>query len=60
MLTISKMFSILCLPCVYGNREYPGTFQDKSVNPPFKLVPKYTLFLAKMKGEGRTFWSGQA
>ena len=30
MLTISKVFTILCLLCLCGNREYPGSFQNKS------------------------------
>ena len=60
MLTISKVFTILCLLCLCGNREYPGSFQNKLVSSSFKWVPKYILFLAKLKGEGRPFWSGQA
>ena len=60
MLTISKVFTILCLLCLCGKREYPGSFQNKSVGFSFKLVTKYILFLAKLNGEGRPFWSGQA
>ena len=30
MLTISKVFTILCLHCLYGNREYRGSFQNIS------------------------------
>ena len=60
MLTISEEFTILCLICLRGNREYTDSFQDKSVSFSFKWVPKYILFLAKLKGEGRLFWSGQA
>ena len=51
---------MLCLLCLYGNREYPGSFQNKSVIPTFKRVSKYILFLAKLKGEGKPFCSGQA
>ena len=32
MLTISKVFTILCLLCLCGNREYPGSFQNKPVS----------------------------
>ena len=53
MLTISLL-------CLSGNREYLGTSQNKSVSYSFKFVPKYILFLAKLKGEGRSFWRGQA
>ena len=60
MLTISKVFTILCLLCLYRYREYPGSFQNKSVSSSFKWLPKYILFLAKLKEEGRPFWSGQA
>ena len=31
MLTISKVLAILCLLCLCGNREYPSSFQNKSV-----------------------------
>ena len=29
MVIISKVFTILCLLCQCGNREYPGSFQNK-------------------------------
>ena len=32
MLIISKVFTILCLLCLCGNREYPGSFQNKAVS----------------------------
>ena len=32
MLIIGKVFTILCLICLCWNREYPGSFQNKSVN----------------------------
>ena len=54
------MFTIFCLLCLCGNREYPDSFQNKSVSSSFKWVPNYILFLVKLKGEGRPFWSGQA
>ena len=45
-----------------GNREHPGNFQNKSVNSPFNWVPRYILFLAKLKTRGRSFlevaWTG--
>ena len=45
MLIISKVFTILCLLCLCGNREYPGSFQNKAVkavSSSFKLVPKWS------------------
>ena len=59
MLTISKVFTILCLLCLYGNRKYSGGFQNKLISFTFKLVSKYIMFLANMKGEGRPFWCGE-
>ena len=99
LLTISEVFTILCLLCLCGNKEYFGSFQNKSVSSSFKWVlkhencPSTVLFLvriflysdwysirmqedadkkkiriwtfftqsfpAKLKGEGRSFWSGQ-
>ena len=32
MLIISKVFTILRLICLCGNREYPGSFQKKAVS----------------------------
>ena len=50
MLTISKMFKFLStLLCLHGDREYPGSFQNKLVSSSFEWVPKYILFLAKLK-----------
>ena len=43
-----------------GNREYPGSFQNKLVSSSFKLVPKYILFQPRLKGEERPFWNGKA
>ena len=60
MLAISKVLTIFCLLCLCANREYPGSFQNKQVSSSFKCVSKYILFLTKLKGEGRPFWSGQA
>ena len=37
------------------NREYLGSFQNKLVSSFSKWVPKYILFLAKLKGEVRPF-----
>ena len=50
MLTISKVFTILCLLCLCGNREYPGSFQNKSVSSSFKYVPAWQNYREK---EGR-------
>ena len=30
MSIISKVFTILCLLCLCGNREYPGSFENKA------------------------------
>ena len=60
MLTISKVFTSICILYLCGNREYPASFQNKSVGSSFKWLPKYIMFLAKLKGEGRRFWSGKA
>ena len=30
MLIISKVFIILCLLCLCGSREYPGSFHNKA------------------------------
>ena len=51
-LIINKVFTVhpLCLLCLSGNREYPGSFQNKLVRPSFKSVPNYILFQAKLKG----------
>ena len=31
ILIISKVFTILCLLCLYRNREYPGNFHNETV-----------------------------
>ena len=59
MLTISKAFTIFFLLSLCGNREYPSSFQNKSVSSSFKWVPKYILFLAKLKGERSPFYREQ-
>ena len=33
------MFTILCLLCLYENREYPGSFQNESVSSSFRRGP---------------------
>ena len=40
MLIISKVgvFTILCLLCLCGNREYPSSFQSKAVSIKFFFV----------------------
>ena len=60
MSTISKVFTIFCQLCLCWNREYPGSFQNKSVSASFKRGSKHILCLAKLKGDGRRFWKGQA
>ena len=55
MLTIRKGFTILSLLCLCGNGEYLLSFQNKPASSSFKWVPKYILFLAKLKGKGRPF-----
>ena len=60
MLTVSKVSTILCLLFLCEDRKYPGSFQNKLPSSSFKLVTKYVVFLAKLKGEGKSFWSGQS
>ena len=38
-----------------GNREHRGNFQNKSVSSSLSWVSRYILFLAKLKGRGRSF-----
>ena len=45
---ISKVFTILYLLCLCGNREYPDSFQNNRVGSSLKWVPK-CLFLAKLE-----------
>ena len=40
MLNICKVLTILCLLCLCGNREYPSSFQNKSVSSSSKWVSK--------------------
>ena len=54
MLIISEVLTILCLLCLYGNKEYPGSFQNKAVSS--KL---FFQMNAQVKWEGRPFWKGQ-
>ena len=42
MFTISKVCIILHLLCLCGNREYPGSFQNKSISSSFKWVPEWS------------------
>ena len=54
ILIISKVFNILCLFCLFRNREYPGNFQNKT------LISKlFFQISAQLKWEGKPFWSGQ-
>ena len=41
-----------------GNREHPGNFLNKLVSSAFSWVPRYILFLAKLKGRERSFLEG--
>ena len=46
------MFTILCLLCLCGNREYPSSFQSKAAS--------IKIFLrAQVKWKGRYIWSGR-
>ena len=49
------MFTIFCLLCPCGNREYPSRFQNKAVSSML-----FFQMSAQVTWEGRTFWSGQA
>ena len=57
MLSIIKVFIILFLLCLW-EKEYPGNFQNKSVNSPFNRVSRYVLFLPKLEGKERSFLKG--
>ena len=59
MLTILAKCSHSCLLFLCENWGYLASFQKKLVSSLFKLVPKYILFMAKLKGEGRPFWNGE-
>ena len=48
MLIISKVFTILCLLCLCGNREYPGSFQNKAVSS--KLFFQMSVKLSEREG----------
>ena len=37
------------------NREHSGNFQNKSVSSAFNSVSRYILFLANLKGKGKSF-----
>ena len=41
-----------------GNREHSGNFQNKSASSSFSWVPRYILFLVKLKGRRRPFLKG--
>ena len=55
MLTINKLFTIFCLLCLCSNREYHGSFQNKSVSSSFRWVPEYILLLAQTEGKRKVF-----
>ena len=48
------MFTFLCWLCLCGNKEYPNSFQNKSVSSSFKWVPSQVM------RKRRPLWSGQA
>ena len=54
ILIISKVFIILCLLCMYSNREYPGNFQNKKV-----ISKLFFQMSAHVKWEESPSWSGQ-
>ena len=60
MLTISKVFSILCLLCLYGSREYPGSFQNKISKLFFQISAQLYSVPGQNEVEGRPPWIGQA
>ena len=55
MLTISKGFTILCLLYLYGNRKYPGRFQNKSVGLFFQMSAQVYFLLGQTKGIRKVF-----
>ena len=56
MLTINKVFGILCLLCLCWNREYPGSVQNKSLSSSFKWLPKYSV-PGQAKGKAFLEWA---
>ena len=55
MLIITKVFTILCLLCLCGNREYPGSFQNKAVNS--KLFFQMSTPLSEVRGKAFLEWT---
>ena len=49
MLIISKVFTILCLLCLCGNRKYPRSFKKKAASS------KLFQISSRLKREGRPF-----
>ena len=56
MLTINKVFGILCLLCLCWNREYPGSVQNKSLSSSFKWLLKYSV-PGQAKGKAFLEWA---
>ena len=50
MLTISKVLVILCLLCLCGNRECPGSFQNKSESASFQMCDQVYSVLGLTEG----------
>ena len=55
MLTISKVFTILCLLCLFGNREYHGSFQNKSVSYSFQMSAQVCSVPCQTEGRREAF-----
>ena len=64
MLTINKVFTFLSTLPVWeafkAFKSFPGSFQNKLLSSSYKSVPKYILFLARLRGKGRPFSNGKA
>ena len=58
-LTIIKVFTILRYSySASEDRENPGNFQTKSVNPPFNCISRYIFSLPKQQGKEKPFLKG--
>ena len=60
MLTKSKVFTILCLLCLCGNRVYFGSFQNKTVNSKLSFQLSVLVFypLGQIEEERKAFYGG--
>ena len=57
MLTISKVFTILCLLCLCGNRECPGSFKKLS-KLSFQMSGQVYSLLGQTEEEKKAFFGG--